>query len=420
MGLLWLYVFPMLFLPNLGVSRATAFGTLEISDFLIFPYLFLLCRNLPKQKGLLVYRLIPLLIAFAAWTSIGTLSIPIRYPGESSHYVYLGLLKFARLGLYVTAGILTIRKLSKAGMFPRFLWALTGAGVVIAVALILTPGEEESFGAVGAMQGFKTHNAVSVNLSIVACYLAASLVMRLGTPVWRRCALIALGCMALGSCFSSGRSGWLAAAVAMIYLVWRRGFTRKVLVHFRFGPAGFGSHVFPVKNVPRSGAKDALTPVALLAYVRCGCDGAGRRRKAKKLVRRRQAFSSGAAMGRGFLSSRRILCLAVYRQSQLLSSNVSRNGDGRRVAGFTDLFRDVAPGKHPGFTGRAVRDSAQVCAISRVRGWLWRRIFLRRSAGAGAHRCVWSRRRLGLPPLATRAQHALSVGGRTSSARVTI
>ena len=300
MGLLWLYVFPMLFLPNLGVSRATAFGTLEISDFLIFPYLFLLCRNLPKQKGLLVYRLIPLLIAFAAWTSIGTLSIPIRYPGESSHYVFLGLLKFARLGLYVTAGILTVRKLSKAGMFPRFLWALTGAGVVIAVALILTPGEEESFGAVGAMQGFKTHNAVSVNLSIVACYLAASLVMRLGTPMWRRCALIALGCMALGSCFSSGRSGWLAAAAAMIYLVWRRGFTRKVLATFALGllvlvPTYFLSKTF------RDQVQKTLSPQS--RYLRTygvgvmGLDDAGRLKNWSAAAKR---FPQAPLWGAGF------------------------------------------------------------------------------------------------------------------------
>ena len=53
----WLLL-PLLFLPNLGFLRVTRFGALEISDFLIWPYIAVTVvvllkrrRNAPKPRA---------------------------------------------------------------------------------------------------------------------------------------------------------------------------------------------------------------------------------------------------------------------------------------------------------------------------------------------------------------------------------
>jgi O-antigen ligase len=227
---LWIYLFPALFLPNMGASSATGFGTLEISDYLIFPYLVLVIYGLPKRRGLLIHSLIPILAAFALWVCIGTLSIPARYPGEPVFYVVFGLLKFAKLSFYVIAGVLTVKRLRDPAAVQRFHWALLVTGIVVSLALIMTPGESQKLTAGAALQGYKANNAVSVMLTVIACYIVSAVVMRAGTPAWRRCAVIATGCMVLGSAFSTGRSGWLAAIVALLYLLYRRGLSRQVLL----------------------------------------------------------------------------------------------------------------------------------------------------------------------------------------------
>ena len=46
----WLLL-PLLFLPNLGLLRVTRFGALEISDFLIWPYMAAAVFVLLKRRG---------------------------------------------------------------------------------------------------------------------------------------------------------------------------------------------------------------------------------------------------------------------------------------------------------------------------------------------------------------------------------
>lgn len=105
---LWLYCFPLLFLPNLGFARRTPFGTLELTDMLMGPYLVCLAFA-PRAAGRLnVERVVPLFCFFVSWALFGTLSIGVRYDyGGSTAVVWFGLLKLFKLSLYAAAGFIT-------------------------------------------------------------------------------------------------------------------------------------------------------------------------------------------------------------------------------------------------------------------------------------------------------------------------
>src|SRR5690606_27926507 len=133
---LWLFYFPLLFLPNLGYARPTPFGTLELSDFLIGPYIILLLFGINWSDRLAIGRLTPLLGIFAAWAFVATITIAIRY-GYADHFqVNIGLLKLAKLGLYGVAGILTARALTQPKTRLAFNWSLLAAAVVCGVSLL--------------------------------------------------------------------------------------------------------------------------------------------------------------------------------------------------------------------------------------------------------------------------------------------
>src|ERR1700732_1039402 len=122
---LWLLCFPLLFLPNLGLSHETAFGVLEMSDWLIGPFILLLviAPSVDRQKKTSQLNL-PLL-GFLVWASLTTLSIHARYDYLDVVPIIVGCFaKLAKLALYVTAGILISTKLVSSRVRAQWLWSL--------------------------------------------------------------------------------------------------------------------------------------------------------------------------------------------------------------------------------------------------------------------------------------------------------
>jgi O-antigen ligase len=238
MKYLWFFWFPLLFLPNLGFSQATTFGTLEFSDFLIGPFLVLVLLGTTWRERLNVGRLTPIMGLFVAWALLSTITISLRYGYPDTFYVDFGLLKIAKMVLYGLAGILVARSLNTPERRLAFDWSLLGAAVVCGLSLWTTrvgPVEERIAAAgvraqVDQSTGYSATNGISVMAAILVIYLAGRWLTGAGTRWWRIAAPIGLIVTVAGATVSDGRGGWVAALAGMAYLVFRLGLSRRIVL----------------------------------------------------------------------------------------------------------------------------------------------------------------------------------------------
>lgn len=229
MRYLWLFWFPLLFLPNLGLSQGTAFGTLELSDFLIGPYLVLMLIAATRGMKLNVGRLTPWLGLFIVWALLSTVTIALRYGYADNYHVEFGLLKIAKMVLYGLAGVLTARALYREDARRAFDWSLLAASVVSSVAIIQTGSGQSGQQYTGT--GFSSSNGISVMMAILFCYLGGRLMTGEGTSRWRLVAPVGIVILFVGWSLSDGRGGWLAAAAGVAYFVFRLGPTRQMIMY---------------------------------------------------------------------------------------------------------------------------------------------------------------------------------------------
>lgn len=222
---LWLIFLPLLFLPNIGTSSTTAFGALEISDYLIGPYIGLVLLTGRWGRRSQVAAILPAAAGFFIWAFLSTATIWLRYEYGTDRELLFSLLKLAKLALYAVAGLLTAQALASAEERARFHWAVLAAGTVTGTALLSFPEEAKHFSAMG----YKASNAVSALTAMLVCYLGALLVTGQGTRRWRRAAGPALMILLLGFFLSRGRGGWVAAVVGAAYLLYHTGFRRRVV-----------------------------------------------------------------------------------------------------------------------------------------------------------------------------------------------
>jgi hypothetical protein len=224
---LWLFYFPWLFMPNFGFSHVTGFGVLEISDWLIVPFVILLViapSARYEQRGV---KLNPLLWGFLVWALLSTLSIPFRYEYLDDAPVLIGCsLKLAKLALYVVAGVLIAGKLSSSKVRGEWLWSLLGALIMLGLGLLASRGNVDAQPN-DALEGYKSYNAVIVSVAILCSYITGLWIDDAGSNRWKRCAV---GAVVFGMCSvlisaslsSHGRGGWLAFVVGFGYILFRK------------------------------------------------------------------------------------------------------------------------------------------------------------------------------------------------------
>jgi O-antigen ligase len=224
---LWLFCFPLLFVPNLGFSQQTTFGVLEISDWLIVPFIVLLAIAPSAKYKQHVARLNPLLWIFLVWALLSTLSIHFRYNYLDDVPILIGsCLKLARLALYVVASILIARKLSDPIVRDKWLWSLAAALFMLSVGLLASsrgPATQPS----DALEGYKSYNAIIVSVAILCAYIAGLWIDNVGSRRWSRFAgavVVLAGCSVLlsSSLTSHGRGGWVAFVAGFGYIAYKR------------------------------------------------------------------------------------------------------------------------------------------------------------------------------------------------------
>jgi O-antigen ligase len=224
---LWLFCFPLLFMPNAGFSHRTDFGVLEVCDWLIVPFIILLLIVPSAKYEQRVAKLSPFLWGFLGWALLSTLSIHFRYEYLDDVPVLVGCcLKLARLALYVIAGVLIAKKLGDPRVRGEWTWSLLAALVVLSIGLLASAGDSGAQ-PTDVLEGYKSYNAVIVSVAILCSYIAGLWIDNVGSRNWRKCASIAIA-FAVCSVFTSsslsshGRGGWLAFATGFGYILWKR------------------------------------------------------------------------------------------------------------------------------------------------------------------------------------------------------
>jgi O-antigen ligase/polysaccharide polymerase Wzy-like membrane protein len=224
---LWLFCFPLLFLPSVGLSLSTHFGVLEVSDWLIVPFIVLLMIAPSAKYNQNISKLSPLLWSFLAWSLLSTLSIHFRYDYIDDMAVVIGSsLKLARFVLYGIASVSIARKLSTPGVRLEWLWSLLAALLVLSLGLLWShgdPGAQPS----DALEGYKSYNTIIVVVAILCSYVAGLWVDNVGSRRWSQCAgvtvVVALGAVLFSSSVTThGRGGWVAFVVGFGYVLWKR------------------------------------------------------------------------------------------------------------------------------------------------------------------------------------------------------
>jgi O-antigen ligase len=228
---LWLFCFPLLFVPNLGFSQQTTFGVFEVSDWLIVPFLLLLMITPSSKYEQRVSQLNPLLWGFLICALLSTLSIHFRYDYLDDVPVLIGsCLKLGRLVLYVVAGILITRKLSDPEVRSMWLWSLLSALLMLSIGLLASrtdPGAQPVAQSSDSLAGYKSYNVIVVSVAILCSYIAGLWIDNVGSRRWGRLAsagIVFAGCAVFlsSSLTSHGRGGWVAFAAGFGYILWKR------------------------------------------------------------------------------------------------------------------------------------------------------------------------------------------------------
>jgi len=231
---LWIFFFPLLFLPALGFSQTTSYGVLELSDWLILPFMALLLMAPSVRYPQRVSKLNILCLAFIGWASIGIVTIHFRYDYFDDVPIMLGcLLKLGRLALYVTVGLLIAKKEVNGGIRRLWNWSLLASLGVLAFGLFAYGNSTAESG--GSIDAYKSYNATIVTISILALYIFGLWIEKSATQIWNACAILCLLFAAVSVLLSAsseshhGRGGWLAAIVGCAYVLFKNARTARAL-----------------------------------------------------------------------------------------------------------------------------------------------------------------------------------------------
>lgn len=231
---IWLYLLPLLFLPNMGWAVATSFGVLQLNDFIVGPYIISVYLSGFKTKNrarMFKNELTYFIGAFLMWAVFSTLCSTFL-SNYSINELFFSLLKLAKLSLYGAAALLTISAISRSEHYRGFHWSLLGSLVVMSVSLLLDRFVfyQEFNPAFDAFQ-FYTDNTVSATMAILFSYLFALLVSGYGSKRWQLTAQVCLLISIFGFALSNGRGGWVAIISSLIYIFYRLKM-RRIIVSF--------------------------------------------------------------------------------------------------------------------------------------------------------------------------------------------
>ena len=220
----WLLLLPLMFIPSASIGQATAFGTLEVSDFLIVPFIvtLLLYRKTtlrhPYEKSFIHFSML-----FIIWALLGISLIMIKYNYPNGIAVAASsVLKLAKFTLFGAAGVMVWKKVNSRSVLTKLHYTILVCGLIVALSLIFQQGTSDVLSEVD-QKVFKSLNMMSVTLGMIITYTLALVIARLETKTWTRFATVALLIMLVGFAISRGRGGWFASIAGLSYFFIKQG-----------------------------------------------------------------------------------------------------------------------------------------------------------------------------------------------------
>ena len=219
------------------------------------PYILLVYLS-TKRNGrtgkLYIDFIFPLMLVFLYWAALSTMLIPLRYSYPTNAQLVFSLLKLGKLSFYTFAAILTMKALLNPDIHLPFQWSVLIAGVLVGSGLLLSQNHVSNLTSLGNIGGTSNgnlyqENPTSAMLAILIAFIAGLVIARQGSPRWRRFASLGLIVMVLGLFMASGRGGWVALLVAMLYLLSRVDFRRTLALAVLASAIGF----FAYNNYPQ-------------------------------------------------------------------------------------------------------------------------------------------------------------------------
>jgi len=213
---LFCLAFPLVFLPNAGISVPTAYGLLAPSDFVLpLLYLFLLPGLLYRSSQPIFHRnVIIFYVLFVFITALTTLLIPIRYPlmTLSGIPVLFGLLKLAKFMEYSLFAYLLARSLNTPRRIMLFELSFAAGCLLLAISIFYnySIGYEDST--------FYLENEIALAMAGLVIFWIGSSLRKFSRKIMYL--KLALGVTLLLAMFiEKGRGGWAAAMAGIGYLI---------------------------------------------------------------------------------------------------------------------------------------------------------------------------------------------------------
>ena len=235
---LWYFIFPLMYLPNLGGGIKTSVGRADIGDLVIGPLLLIMLLAPGSKRRKTIHQTFPVILAFVVWALISTLSIPLRFDQEPLLALFMGMEKLAKFILYAGVGTLAASRLNTVDDRRMWLWSLLAAAGMLCIGVLRGAAGAANTTHAGLYmntEAYKSYNEIVVAISLLFVYLAGMLLDGNGTKVWRRSALLVSGLLLFAIARSAsgqlhGRSGWFGLFFAMLYVFYRHGLRLRVLL----------------------------------------------------------------------------------------------------------------------------------------------------------------------------------------------
>lgn len=208
-----------MYLPTFRNIGVTSMGSIETSDYLIFPAIFMMAICARRRHRTISRPLFKWVVLFLVWSLLGSLLINPRYGYIGTSKFFFSLVKLAKFTVYIFAGTFLWGNLQSSlnRNLNLHLLLITAhvSGWSLIILYILKDTSMYNF------IGYENTNANSVMISSTFCYLSALWAGGFKSKRLKGVILFTLLILLMGSFLSKGRGGWISILVGGLYLVYK-------------------------------------------------------------------------------------------------------------------------------------------------------------------------------------------------------
>ena len=216
----YLFLLPLLYVPDLGFSRETPLGIIGPSDIVLVPLVLALLLGTSVRSGIpqAVRRLFLLFVATAI---LSTLLFWLLRPGAFGYSKLLfSLNKIGKFSAYAILGLLVARRIRSVRDAELIFKSLAVGSVILALGIIMTAITKWEPGTLLIKKDlfpYKASNQISVVLASFGVFYA---ILPRGADTRLRPRLILLAVLYASMLLTGGRGGWFGALIGCAYVIY--------------------------------------------------------------------------------------------------------------------------------------------------------------------------------------------------------